>query len=234
MPFTPFNTIDDLIAYIDNVIKENHNEEITGPLHNRAENGIVQYVKEATLNYFKASVISSGGNVALSRNVSVIITTTPTTLTWGDNFSNEWVIANMTGNPIPLLGSLVYYLPTGAAIDNIPANSVVTIFKAINDLWIGWNLTGSGSGGGSVQKQPLTFIVGTTPGAPVNGTSTWTLPAFENSYVTLVIARSIFVDMTDAGDGSAYITKLLPSDTLTITNYVFTTGDILSYTLITP
>lgn len=226
----PFSTIQDLITYIDNNIKANGLEEITGPIHNTVENGLVQYIKAAALNFFKAAIVSVGGDVVLSANVTVITTTTPDSLTWGDNFLNEWYIINMRADDIPLAGSLVYYNATGAVVNVIPANSVVHVLKATNNLWVS---AGATSGGG-IQKQPKTYIVGTTSGAPTAGQSTWALPAFANSYVVLIISRSIIVDMTNAGDGSAYITKVLASDTLTITNYTWNTDDILSYILITP
>ena len=224
----PFSTIDDLVAYIDANIKANGLEEITGPIHNTVENGLVQYIKKAAKNYFKAAIVSSGGAVTLSANVTIITTATPSSLTWGDNFLNEWTIVNMTANAIPLLGGLVYYAPTGNAVSNIAANSAITIYKATNDLWV------SNGGGGGIQKQPKTFIVGTTTDAPTAGLNTWALDDFKNSWVVLILSRSIIIDMTDVGDGSAYITKAINSDTLTINNYTWNTDDILTYILITP
>jgi len=92
--------------------------------------------------------------------------------------------------------------------------------------------SGGGGGGGSEQKAPATFIVGTTINAPTVGSSTWTLPAFEDSYVVLVIGQPLPV--SNPGDGSWYTTKSLSSDTLQLNNKLFETGDILTYVLITP
>ena len=86
---------------------------------------------------------------------------------------------------------------------------------------------------GSSQKQPKSFLVGTTSGAPVAGTTTWVLPAFTDSYVVLFL-NGVIVDMEDLGDGSPFITKVLASDTLTIGNFIWGAGDKLSYILITP
>lgn len=94
------------------------------------------------------------------------------------------------------------------------------------------SLCGTGSGG-SEQKRPLTFIVGTTLNAPTSGTNTWTLPDFENSYIVLIVNGQP-VPLSDPLNGSYYTTKSLGSDTLTITNYLWQTNDVLTYILITP
>jgi hypothetical protein len=99
----------------------------------------------------------------------------------------------------------------------------------------GFGSDGGGGGGGSTQKQPLSFKVGVTPGAPVAGAMTWQLPAFENSYLVLVLNRTT-IDLSDMGDGAPYITKSLESDTATVSNYGtgWADGDVLTYILITP
>lgn len=82
----------------------------------------------------------------------------------------------------------------------------------------------------SSQSQPLSFLVGSTAGAPTAGTDTWTLPAFENRYVVLFLGGQI-VNQSDMGDGAPYITKTLADNFLTINNYVWQDGDILLYEL---
>jgi outer membrane receptor for monomeric catechols len=106
------------------------------------------------------------------------------------------------------------------------------LFKTTNDLWVQGNSVG---GGASVQKEPKTYVVGTTPGAPTAGEFTWSLPAFENSYVKLWINYGV-TNQIDAGNGSPYISKGFSSDELTINNYDggWKTGDVLDYILITP
>jgi hypothetical protein len=101
---------------------------------------------------------------------------------------------------------------------------------------LGGNGTGGGGGGGSTQKPPQTFKVGTTPNAPVAGSNTWTNALFANSYVVIFLARSVFVDLIDAGDGSPYISKVLASTTLQINNYPggWIDGDVISIIIITP
>jgi hypothetical protein len=235
MPLFP--NIDALQAAVDAEIIANGNEEITGPVMNEMLNGCIEFIRKSPLNWAKASLVSGGGAVSLTdeyTGVVLFMTTTPTSLTWGDNIYNEYVFINMTSSAIPLLGLLVYYTPLGTVADSIPANSVVNVFKAANDLWVQGNSTGGG-GGGSTQKQPLSFRVGTTVGAPTAGATTWTLPAFQNSWILLTVNRTP-IDLSDMGDGSPYVTKTLISDTLTINNYGagWNDGDVLTYTLITP
>lgn len=236
MPFPAltFNTIDEWKTWVDNNIIPNANEDITGDDGNITENAAVKFIRQSPLNWEKASVVSTGGDVIAPRPVVIFTTVTPDSLTWNDNTYNEYLFVNMTGNDIPLDGLLVYYTPLGTVSDEIPANSVVSVFKASNDLWVQGNNTGSG-GGGSTQKQPLSFRVGTTINAPIAGTTTWQLPAFLNSWVVIFINR-IPIDLSDMGDGSPYVSKLLTSDTLTINNYGagWNDGDVLTYALITP
>ena len=231
-PTQTFPNFAALMAYINQYIITNGLGLIEGVEHNNVENGLLTFIEQSPLNWATAEIVSSGGNVVAPAPVTVFLTTTPTGLTWNDNIYNEYVFINMTSNNIPLSNSMVYYNTSGQAVNYIPANSSVDIFKASNDLWVQGYVSGTSTG--TAQKQPMTYVVGSTPNAPTAGTNTWQLPTFANSWVILVIARSIFVDMTNAGDGGPYITKALASDTLTINNYTFQTGDILSYILITP
>lgn len=233
LPTQTFPDFASLMAYINNYIIPNGLGLIIGEEHNNVENGLLTFISKSPLNWAKADVSSSGGAVAVSAPVTVFITNTPSSITWGDNIYNEFVFINMTGGIINFGNSLVYYNLNGDPIDSMPANSVLNIVKASNNLWVERS-GGSSGGGGSTQKQPNTYVVGTTAGAPTAGTNTWTLSSFGNSWVVLILGRSIFVDMTDAGDGGLYITKPLASQTLTINNYMWNTGDILSYILITP
>lgn len=228
-----FPDIDSLEAYVDANITANGIEAITGPINNNALNGCIEFIRQSPLNWAKASIESSGGDIIASTPVVVFSSVTPDSLTWGDNIYNEFVFINMTVSEIPLSGSLVYYNLLGQAIDNIPPNTAITVFKAANDLWVlGDNL---GTSSDIAQKQPLTFKVGTTTGAPTIGANTWTLSSFLNSYVVLFVNRTI-VDLMDANDGNPYITKALATDTLTISNYFggWNDGDVLTFILITP
>lgn len=236
-PSVIFSSIQEWENYVNSNIITNGNEEITGLIGNNAYNGAVKFVKQSPLNWAKAAVESGGGDVSLTDNflgVVVFTGTTPDSLSFGDNFYNEYVFINMTAAAIPLGTPSVYYNTSGATVDSIPANSAVNLFKAANDLWV----LGSGGsgGGGSTQKSPGFYIVGTTAGAPIAGASTWTLPAFSGAYVSQLLVNSYPVDIGDAGDGSEYITKPLISDTLTITNRSggWQSGDKLQFILTVP
>lgn len=236
MPSIIFNTIPQWEAYLNTNIIINGQELITGLIGNNAYNGAVTFIKKSPLNWSKAAIESNGGDIVLDDEflgVVVFSTVTPDSLTWGDNFYNEYMLINMTNAAIPLDGLLVYYNLSSVAIDEIPANTAVNIFKATNDLWVQGNITGTSTG--AAQKQPKTYVVGVTAGAPTAAASTWQLPAFANSYVVLMLNR-FPIDLIDSGDGSPYITKALASDTLTIGNYAtgWIAGDVLTYILITP
>lgn len=233
-PTIVFNSISDWENYVNTNVVTNGMELITGVIGNNSYNGAVKFIKQSPLNWGKASVISGGGVVSLSNNflgVAVFTTITPTSLSFGDNFYNQYVFINMTDSEIPLGTPSVYYDISGNAITEIAARSVLVLFKTTNDLWVQGNSVG---GGASVQKEPKTYVVGTTPGAPTAGQSTWTLPAFENSYVKLWINYGV-TNQIDTGNGSPYISKGFSSDELTINNYDggWKTGDVLDYILIT-
>lgn len=229
-----FPNIDALEAYVNAFIISNGNEEITGPIANDAFNGCVEFIRQSPLNWQEADVVNSAVAYVAQRPIVFFNGTAPVSLTWNDNIYNEYVFVNMTASAIPLLGLLVYYNTLGNPVSSIPPNTALNVLKGSNGLWVGLTI-GSGGGGGSTQKQPLSYVVGTTLGAPTAGTTTWQVANFANSYVALFVGN-ILVDMSDSGDGTPYITKALSSDTLTISNYGtgWNAGDKLSYILITP
>lgn len=233
MPLFP--NIDALEAYVDQYIIANGNNEITGPQANVSLNGCIEFIRQSPLNHAKAQVESTtGGVTALAPVVVFSNAATPANLTYSDNIYHEYVFINMGPLDIPLTGSLGYYNLSGGFETVIPSNSVVNIFKATNDLWV-LGSGSSGGGGGSVQKEPKSYKVGTTVGAPTAGEFTWTLPIFQNSYVVLFINR-IPIDIGDMEDGGPYIEKTLGDTFLTIFNYStgWNVGDVLTYILITP
>ena len=75
---------------------------------------------------------------------------------------------------------------------------------------------------------PATFEIGTTSGAPVAGTSVWTRPEFAGRSVTIFLGNTQ-IDLIDLGNSNIYTSKTLSSTTLTINNYVWQTGDNVSY-----
>lgn len=234
-PVQTFPNFAALRDYQNNEWIPNGVQHIDGEIGNNVVNGLLTFITQSPLNYARAAIFSSGGAINTSVPVVLFTTTTPTSLIWGDNIYNEYVFMNMTAAVIPIIGGLVYYDMNGTPHTSIPANTAVNIMKATNDLWVqvgAFGAGGGGGGGGYTAAAPATYVVGTTVGAPTAGSSTWSLAAFANRYVVLVIARSIFVDQSNAGDGGPWMQKSLSSSTLTINNYTFQTGDILSYILL--
>ena len=80
-------------------------------------------------------------------------------------------------------------------------------------------------------NEPKSYLVGTTASAPTNGATTWVLSDFANAYVALFLNGQKVYNQ-DMGNGAPYITKVLASTTVTITNATFTTGDVVEYILI--
>jgi len=236
-PVITFPTIAQWENYVNTAWVTNGEEAITGVVGNNGVNGAIKFLKQSPLNWSKAAIYSSGGDIVLSneyQGVAMFITTTPDSLSFGSNFYKQYLIINATDAAIPLDTPSGYYTVNGTTTTTIPANSAVNLFLADNDIWVGWTVS-NGGGGGNTQKQPNTYVVGTTSGAPIAGETTWTNTVFENSYVFLFV-NGVLVHQRNAGDGSFYLTKLLSSDTLTINNYPdgWTNGDILDYILITP
>jgi len=232
MPLFP--DIDSLELYVDTNIIANGSEYITGPINNKALNGCIEFIRTSPLNWAKARLEVGGGDIVLADDylgVVVFDTVIPDSLSFGDNIYNQYVFINMTSGEIQLDDPTFYYNLFGVPVSTLPANAATVLFKAANDIWVLGNNPGSGSGGN--QKQPLTYKVGTTPGAPAAGTNTWQLPAFVGSYVSLFLGNAL-MPMSDQGDGLPYMSKPLASDTLTVTNYNWSDGDTLSYILITP
>lgn len=144
LPSTTFATIDDLISFVNTYIIPNGIEEITGDIHNSASNGFTTYIKKAVLNYELAKIESGGGVIVLSKPIS-IISATPTTIQWPDDFVNEFYIANGTSSDIALATGFTYVDAFANIQTTIPANTVVHIAKMTNGGWLLVGSTGAAS-----------------------------------------------------------------------------------------
>lgn len=169
-PVNTFPTFQDLLNYINTYWVTNGVEEITGVIGNDVVNGLLTFIEKSPLNWQTADIASSGGAVNVTRPITVIMTATPTSLTWSDNIYNEYVFINTTLGDVPT--TQTYYDINLAAVNKIPAKSVINICKAKNGQWILKSLPASGSG---VIVPPLVGVVG-GGGAddPVNGLQTFT------------------------------------------------------------
>lgn len=194
LPIITFANFDDLETYINTFIIPNAMELIQGDEHNAVENGLLEFIRQSPLNWQTARIESAGGAVNAARPVNIFMTTTPTSLTWGDNIYNEYVFINTTIGAIP---SATYYDITLAPVTNIPARSIVNIVKASNGLWVVGGSTSGGGGGGGAALPPLIGIVdGGGATDPVSGVST-----FQNDFLIGLGATNngriqIFIDDT--------------------------------------
>lgn len=138
MPY-PVQTFPDfasLLAYMNNEWVTNGNGDIDAVIGNNVVNGLLTFIEQSPLNYQAALVTAAGGAITASRPITVFITTTPTSLQWGNNIYNQFVFINTTNAPIPLGGGQKYYDINLTAQSSIPAKTVLSIVKATNGLWI--------------------------------------------------------------------------------------------------
>ena len=138
MPTITFNTIQELITYVDQFIKVNHNNEITGEQHNNVENGLASFIISSPRNYDKAYVTGTAAAFVAVASQCVLIFTAGGTgsIQLLDNKWNEWVIYNNSGANKALVGSITNYITqTGVTRNYIPTGAVVCLAKAENNLW---------------------------------------------------------------------------------------------------
>ncbi len=128
---------------------------------------------------------------------------------------------SLTTGIFDMLTRLITILNDNHIPTYVPTNDVITAYDTSA-------LCGGGGGGDLVQKEPKTYVVGATAGAPTAATNSWTLPAFEDSWIVIFLNGQP-VPVSDPLNGSYYTTKVLGSTTISITNYVWQAGDVLTY-----
>lgn len=167
LPVQTFATFDELETYIDDNIRPNGMELITGSEHNAVENGLLTFIRQSPLNWQLAKIESGGGVIAAARPVNVFMTTVPSSLSWADNIYNQFVFINATAGDIPT--TTTYYDINLQPINIIPARSIINLYKASNSQWIVGSVPSSGS------KAALPPYVGVVdrgnPTDPVSGTA---------------------------------------------------------------
>jgi hypothetical protein len=130
-----FNTMQDLVNYIDTHIIPNGVRDINGTEHNNVENGLASFIVKYTLNNQTALISSSGGDIVLSRPIT-IFTAKPDSVQWPDNLQNEYYIVNATGFDIALAAGFSYVDPYQVSQTVIPLRSTLHIAKAQNGSWM--------------------------------------------------------------------------------------------------
>lgn len=136
LPAQTFNTISELLNYINTFIVPNASQQINGKEHNNVENGLASFIVKYTLNSALATIVTSGGIVTLPTPVTVLSTPAPTAINWPDNVQNEYYIVNATGSDIPFTAGQTYVDQFGIAQTFIPAHNVIQIAKATNGSWV--------------------------------------------------------------------------------------------------
>jgi len=138
MPTVTFNTIQDLITYINQFIIVNHNNEITGEQHNNVENGLSSFIISSPRNYNKAYVTSvAAAFVAVASQCVLVFKPGATgSIQLIDNKWNEWVIYNNSGANKTLVGAIPNYVSqTGTVRNYAPAGKVLCLAKGNDNVW---------------------------------------------------------------------------------------------------
>lgn len=149
-PQQTFDTINDLLNYVNNNVVTNGNQEITAIIENNVENSLASFIVSYTLNSGLAGISSSTGVVPLSKSITYF-TVTPTSITLSNNVQNEFYIVNGTGNDIPLTAGNSYIDSYQTVQTSIPARGYVHLAKATNGSWI--QISNPTGGSGSLPPQ---------------------------------------------------------------------------------
>ncbi len=167
-PSQTFATFDELLAYFNSYWITNGVQEITGLIGNNGVNGLLTFIRKSPLNWQKAQISSSTGNVSAVRPI-VVFTGVPNSLSFADNIYFEYVFINTTVGDIPLLNPTNYFDINLNAVTKIPAKSIVNLVKTNNNQWIVGSIPSSG---GQPSLPPLIGIVdGGGDDDPVSGIS---------------------------------------------------------------
>lgn len=138
MPTITFNNIQDLIIYINQYIRVNHNNEITGEEHNNVEIGLTGFIISSPRNYNRAQVENTASAfVAVSSQCILIFKKNAIgSIQLIDNKWNEWVIYNNSGANKQLIGAINGFItPAGVFKNYIPSATVVHLAKGNNNIW---------------------------------------------------------------------------------------------------
>lgn len=134
-PELTFSTLQQLRDYANQHIIPNNLREITGEIHNNAANGFIDFIERSVINWQKVDIISTGGNLLLTKPFVLIQNVTPDSITWSANNWNEYYITNATDDPIALTG-VMYYNAFLVAQTSIPANATIHVAQAENGAWL--------------------------------------------------------------------------------------------------
>lgn len=143
LPSQTFQTITELISYINTYIIPNGMNEIDGTELNNVENALANFIVRYTLNSQLVTISATTSAVSLSTPFT-LFTQVPASLQWPNNIQNEYYIMNATGTDIPLAAGFTYLDVFLSAKNYIPFRTVIHIAKAGNGQWIQVNNLGTG------------------------------------------------------------------------------------------
>lgn len=136
LPQQTFNTIPQLIAYVNTFFVPNGRKEIDGAEGNNILNSLGDFIVKYAVNADGgAQVFSSGGVVNLVKAINVVQSVAPTSITWSPNVQKEFYIVNPLAQPINLQG-VTYYDNNFVQRTAIPGKSNIHIAQAENGQWI--------------------------------------------------------------------------------------------------
>lgn len=150
MPFPnqTFNSLAQLINYINTKIYPNGQQEIDGEAMNNVLNGLCNFIPEYTVNAGLGDVEGSSGQVIVVDKPITVFTGAPTSVQWDGNVQNEYYFVNSTGYNIPLTAGFSYIDAYENEKTIIPARFSVHIAKMPNGGWVQINNLGGGGSAG--------------------------------------------------------------------------------------
>lgn len=141
-----FNTIPELLNYINAHIIPNGQKDITGEEHNNVENGLAEFILKYNINEETASIENGGGVMVLQNPFTVISGSVPTSVQWPGNIFNQYYIINTLGVPVPLAAGFSYSDTGLITRTAIPAQSIAHIVKTENGSWVQVNVAQGSQG----------------------------------------------------------------------------------------
>lgn len=232
LPQQTFSTIAQLIAYINQFIVPNANQEIIALEHNNIENALANFVVFYTLNSGKINIVTTTAPKTLSSPMT-LFTAVSTAVQWPDNVQNEYYVINATLFNINCAGGFSYYDISLVNQTVFPARTVIHMALAPNGFWYQVNNIGGTSGAvdwNSITGKPQTFqfmwVVdgpsnfASLPGAPTPppSGSTTLVSALIAGFAVRVSRGGIWQLAFDPTSGNSFYTKVdNASDTVTFT-----------------
>lgn len=165
MPSIEYNTLAELIAYIDQYIIPNAANQITGEQHNNVENGLAKFIRQAPRNWNKATIRNTAGLYSAQSEECILIfkPAATGTIELSDNNWNEWVIANQTISDKFITGAITTYRKLDGQLTNyIPANTLISIAKGEDNNWYEID-NRPGGATSSTNFNRIEFTIGASP-----------------------------------------------------------------------